>query len=211
MAILDSIKNMFDRKRSIEDLSFDELRKEKIRLEQEEGKLVRRVEDLEEQKQQLFLKGKDESSHRQKRIMATKIKELDVQGKNLDKSLRLISRQLRIINGFIQIKENEQLLEKAGVFDFISDIDLSTLQRYVEEASIEGAFQLDKFQEILDAIEETEKVVGEFEEDRDILEIMEAMEEAQVLERESPLEAEELARQRLSEILKEEEEPEAEL
>jgi len=208
MAILDPIKKWVRHKRSIEDISVDELRREKIRLEQEEAKMARQVEDLETQKQQLFLKGKDEASARQQRILATKIKELDVQARNLDKNLRFVSKQLRIINGFLQIKENQRLFQEAGVSGLISKIDLQTLQRYVEEASIEGVFQLDKFQDILSTLEETEKIVGVVEEDKDILEIMRAMQEAKLAEVERPEAVEELARHRLDEILHREE-PEA--
>jgi len=208
MAILDPIKKWVRHKRSIEDISVDELRREKIRLEQEEAKMARQVEDLETQKQQLFLKGKDEASARQQRILATKIKELDVQARNLDKNLRFVSKQLRIINGFLQIKENQRLFQEAGVSGLISKIDLQTLQRYVEEASIEGVFQLDKFQDILGTLEETEKIVGVVEEDKDILDIMRAMQEAKLAEMERPEAVDELARQRLDEILHREE-PEA--
>ncbi len=210
MDILGSIKErFFGDKRSIQDISVDELRKEKIRLEQEEGKLSRRVEELEKQKQELFLQGKDEPSQRKQRILAAKIKELDVQAKNLDKNLQFISRQLRIVNGFLQIKENERLMQESGVSSVISKIDLDTLRTYVERASVEGVFQLDKFQEILGTLEETDQLVGGVEEDKDILAIMQAFQEARLAEMESPEAAEELGLKRLDEILSKEE-PESE-
>ena len=205
MAVLDPIRKWLDRKRSIEDLTMDELRREKIRLEQEEGKLAHRVEDLEKQKQQLFMKGKDEPSELQQRILASKIKEVDVQAKNLAKNLRFISRQLRIINGFLQIKENERLLKESGISSLISTIDLATLRTYVEQASIEGVFQLDKFQDILTTLEETDRVVGDVEEDKDVLDIMKAFQEAKLTEMESPEAAEEFGIRRLDEILSKEE------
>lgn len=212
MAILESIKERFfgDDRRSIEDIGVDELRREKIRLEQDEGKLARRVEELEKQKQELFLQGKEEPSHRKQRILATKIKEVDVQAKNLDRNLQFISRQLRIVNGFLQIKENERLMQESGISSVISQIDLATLRTYVERASVEGVFQLDKFQEILGTLEETDQLVGGVEEDKDILEIMQAFEEAKLAEMERPEAAEEVGLKRLDEILSQEE-PEAEL
>ena len=205
MAVLDPIRKWLDRKRSIEDLTMDELRREKIRLEQEEGKLAHRVEQLEKQKQQLFTRGKDEPSALQQRILASKIKEVDVQAKNQGKNLRFISRQLRIINGFLQIKENERLLKESGISSLISTIDLATLRTYVEQASIEGVFQLDKFQDILTTLEETDRVVGDVEEDKDVLDIMKAFQEAKLTEMESPEAAEEFGIRRLDEILSKEE------
>jgi len=205
MAILDSLKGMFTRKRTLDDVSMDELRREKIRLEQEEARLTRQVEELERQKQQLFLKGKDEASERQQRILARKIKEVDVQARNIDKNLRFISHQLRVVNGFIQVKENQRLWQEAGISSIITQLDLEELQKYVEAASVEGALHLDKFRELLEGLEESERLVGLGEEDKDIEEIMRAMQEARQADLEAPGAVEELARQRLDEILHNEE------
>jgi len=210
MAVFDSLKKLFQKRRSINEITMDELRRERIRLEQEEARVAREVENLEEQKRQLFLKGKDEASQRQRAILARKIKELDVQARNQDKQLQFLSRQLRIVNGLTQLKESKRLLEHSGLSELITRLDLPTLQTYIEEASIDGAFHMDKFQEILRTIEDTSRIVGEVEEDRDILEIMKAMEEAKLAEMESPGLAEQIAERRLSEILAREE-PETEL
>lgn len=201
MAVTDSLKGLFNRKRSIDAITVDELRREKIRMEQEEAKLSRQVEELEKQKQQVFLKGKDEASERQMRILATKIKELDVQAANLDKTMRFISKQLRIVNGFIQIKENKRLLEQVGIANLISRIDMDTLQKYVDDASVEGAFRMDKFQKILGTVEDGESIVSAVDEDKDILEIMRAMQEAKQAEIERPEGIEDFARQKLDQVL----------
>jgi FtsZ-binding cell division protein ZapB len=164
MAVID-FKGFFQRKRSLKDITVDELRREKIRLEHEESRLAGQVEELERSKQQVFLRGKDESSERQQRILATKIKELDVQAGSMDRNLRFISKQLRIVNGFIQIKENQRLIQEAGLASIISSIDMEKLQQYVEQASVEGSFQWDKFESILGNLEDTEKITGGGEED----------------------------------------------
>ena len=204
MAMIRSLRKFFQRKRSLDSITLDELRRERIRLEQEEGKLARQVDRLEEQKKQLFLKGKDETSQRRRRILATQIKGLDTQAKNLDRNLQLISRQLRIINGFIQLKENQRLLTESGLSSIISAMDLGTLQRYVERATVDGLFRMDKFQELIGILEE--RPLEEIEEDRDILEIMRAMEEAKLAEVEKgPEEAEKLGLEMIDKILSREE------
>jgi hypothetical protein len=209
MAVID-FKGFFQRKRSLKDITVDELRREKIRLEHEESRLAGQVEELERSKQQVFLRGKDESSERQQRILATKIKELDVQAGSMDRNLRFISKQLRIVNGFIQIKENQRLIQEAGLASIISSIDMEKLQQYVEQASVEGSFQWDKFESILGNLEDTEKITGVGEEDKDIQEIMKAMQEAKVASVESPEAAETMARDKLDTILHKEK-PESEL
>lgn len=208
--VSDVLGRLFGKKRTLDDVTLDELRYEKIRLEQEEAKLARKVEELENQKQQLFLKGKDEPSERKRRIIATQIKEQDVQARNLDRQLQFCSRQLRIINGLIQVKENQALLSKAGLSRIIGTMDIGELRKYVERASVEGAFQLDRFQEILNTLEEPERVVGVLEEEKDVEAIMRAMAEAKALEMENPSAAAEEILGKLGEALSKTEEPERE-
>lgn len=198
MELFDRVRGIFGRKRTLADIGLDELRRERIGLEQEESKVIGRIEGLEQQKLQLFMRGKDEASELQRRMLANKIKELDAQAKSLSQNLAFISRQLRIINGFTQLKENERLLQMSNVSSLISRMDLSELQTFVDRASLEGVFQMDKFKEILGTLEEGEQVVGETEADEDVAAIMRAFEEAKLAEAEDPAEAERIARERLS-------------
>jgi hypothetical protein len=160
---------------TLEDLDLDDLSKEKTRLELEERKLIRRVEELEEKKQQLFEEGTKESSKRKQVILARKIKELDAQVRNLDKNLRFMSRQLRVLNGFVQLKENERLMQDAGISKLIAGVDLQTLQTYVDQATVDGVFHMDKFQDVLSVMEESQTVAGGYEEEEDIMEIVREM------------------------------------
>lgn len=159
----------------LEDLSLDSLQKEKTRLELEERKLIRRVEELEAQKRQLFEEGTREPSTRKQVILARKIKELDAQVANLDKNLQFFSRQLRVLNGFIQLKENERILRESGISRLITSVDLQTLQTYVDSATVDGVFHMDKFQDILSVMEESYAVAGGVQEEPDIMQIVREM------------------------------------
>ncbi len=179
MALFDSVKGLLGgRKRTLNDLSMDELRREKTRLEQMESKFIKEVEELERRKQELFQKGVEEGSERQRRIYARKIKELDVESKNIDKNLKFISRQLRVVNGFIQLKKNQALMEQMGLSDIIARMDIQDLEKYVEQASVEGEFNFEKLNDVLRSIEEADRLVEIAGEDKDIEEIVRAMEEA---------------------------------
>ena len=182
MALIDSIKKVLGRGKSLEDLPLDDLRREKIRLDQEEAKLIRDVDKIETQKKELFLKGKDESSQRQQMIIARKIKELDAQAKNMDRQLEFLSRQLRIVNGFMQLKENQRYLRESGLIGVLGKIDLEQLQEYVDKASIDGGFQMDKFAAILGTMEDGQQVLGQPAQDNDVLEIVRLMQQAKEAE-----------------------------
>lgn len=182
MDVIDSFKKLFGKSKSLDDLPLDDLRREKIRLDQEEAKVIREVEKIEGQKKDLFLKGKDESSQRQQMIIARKIKELDAQAKNMDRQLEFLSRQLRIINGFMQLKENQRYLRESGLIGVLGKIDLEHLQEYVDKASIDGGFQLDKFAAILGTMEEGQQVLGQPQQDDDVMEIVRLMQQAKEAE-----------------------------
>lgn len=178
MEILDRIKGLLTGKRRLDKISLDELRKERLRLEQIEQRISADVDDLERHKGELFAKGKDESSRRQQVVLARKIKELDAAARAKDRQLAMISRQTRIVAGLAAIKENHEMARDLGVSGIISKMDVGHLQNYVERATVEGKFQMERFAGILKAMEEPEGLEIAAEEDADTLAIVEAMQEA---------------------------------
>jgi hypothetical protein len=168
-----------DNKRTIADITLDDLRREKIRLDQEERKMLARLREVEADKRKLFEEGVKNASEREQRVLARKIKELDVEAKNMDRNLEYFSKQLRIINGFIQLKDNQRLLAEAGISSIISGIDLLDLQKYVDKATVDGEFHMDKFKEVLTTLEESGNVAGTIREDDDVMAIVRAMQQAQ--------------------------------
>ncbi len=175
------------KKKTIADITLDELRREKIRLDQDERKLLARIREVEVDKRKLFEEGVKNPSEREQKILARKIKELDVEARNMDRNLQFFSRQLRIINGFIQLKENQRILAESGLASLIGDIDLQTLQIYVDKASVSGEFHMDKFSEILGTLEEAGSVTSAVQEDDDVLQIVRVMQQAR--EAEDPVQA----------------------
>ena len=173
--------------KTIDDVTLDELRREKIRLDQEERKMLGRIREVETDKKKLFEDGVKNPSEREQKIVARKIKELDVEAKNMDRNLQFFSRQLRIINGFIQLKENQRILAESGISSIIGDIDLQTLQIYVDKATVDGEFHMDKFSEILHTLEESGGLTGAVREDDDVMGIVKAMQQAR--EAEDPVQA----------------------
>ena len=179
MGVTDLLKNLFGGKaKTLESVSLDELRRERIRVEQEEARQIKKLEELEQSKQKLFEKGTDEPAQRQQIVVARKIKELDQQARNFDQTLKLLSRQLRIVTGFIHVKENKELLAKTAVSSLLTKMDLADLQRFVEAATVEGQFQMDKFEHILGTLEDYDLDTAAASEDADTLAIVEAMNRA---------------------------------
>ncbi|MEI7989069.1 MAG: hypothetical protein WCI88_08515 [Chloroflexota bacterium] len=163
---------------SLEDLQLDDLRREKIRLEQEERKMLARLKEVEKQKRQMFDEGVRNASEREQRVVARRIKELDVEASNMDRMLQIISKQMRTINGLVQLKERVRMSSESGLSKILQGIDLQDLLVYVDKASVDGEFHMDKFDEMLNALEEADSISPEYREDKDVLDIMKAMQQA---------------------------------
>jgi hypothetical protein len=184
------LSNIFSRKKTLAKISLDELRREQIRITQEERKLISKVEEAEKRKREMFIQGKNEHSETKRRIIARDFKVADSKAQHLERSLQIFSKQIRILNGFVAIKENEQILKKMGVSKLINSMDLVELQRYVEEASTEGEFMMEKFSTILGVMEEQEAALGELAGDKDIEEIMNVWREYETVDDEEKVLAE---------------------
>lgn len=185
MELLNTFKQWFSGKKTLDRIPVDDIRKERLRLEQVEQRFTREVEDLEKRKQELFAKGKDESSQRQQILLARKIKELDAAAQAKDRQLAMISRQIRVLTGFMMLKENSQMVKEMGVSSVISSMNLDELQAYVDKATIEGQFQMERFAQLLKTMESPEgaDMAGE---DADTLSIVAAMQEAREAESGDP-------------------------
>ena len=165
-------------KTSLDDLSLDDMRREKIRLDQEERKMLARLREVEGQKRNLFEEGVRNASEREQRVVARRIKELDVEAASMDRTLQAISKQTRIINGLLQVKERYRFMAESGVSGLLKDIDLQDLIIYIDKASVDGEFHLDKFDELIRALEEAEAVAPGFKEDKDVQDIVLQMQKA---------------------------------
>lgn len=165
-------------RQTLQNVSPKDIRREKIKVEQTENRVTREIEDLEKQKEAFFSKGVHTGSDRQKLQFARKIKELDAQVQARDQQLALISRNLRVLNGISQLKENERVLRDLGMEGVVNSMDLTELQSYVEKATVEGQFQMDKFNEILGALDSAERVYKFETDDSDTLAILDAMNRA---------------------------------
>jgi hypothetical protein len=178
MALMDGVKRLFTGKKRLSKVTPDEIRRERIRLEQIEQRVGKEIDELERRKQELFVKGKGDVTQRQQVGLARKIKELDVAVRAKDKQIALVSRQMRVLSGLTMIKENEALARDLGVSSIVSKMDLGELQQYVEKATIDGQFQMERLAEILGTLEgPLDQDLG-MAEDADTMAIVAAMQEA---------------------------------
>jgi hypothetical protein len=166
------------KKMKIEDVPVDDLRREKISLEQEERKLLARLKDIEKQKRLVFDDGVQAAGVREQRVNARRYKELDDEASNMDKMLQIISQQMRVLNGLVQLKERSRMAAESGLNSIIKDMDLHDLTVYITKASVDGEFNMDKLSQILGHLGEADGLSPEYREDQDVIDIMHAMQQA---------------------------------
>lgn len=168
------IRQRFSRQpQTLDDIPLEELRREQVRLEQQEKKLLREISEYEDQKNALYAEGKAArgSVHRQRSI-ALKIKSVDDQVKMTDRKLRTISKQLQAANNFIYLKQSKRELEQSGLFGMINQMDLEELDAWIERASIDGELNVTKLEEMLRRVNSSMDLARDIEEDPEIASIM---------------------------------------
>lgn len=162
----------------LEDVPLDTLKMEKIQLEQQEKKTLSRLREIEQRKRQLFSEGvQGQSSEREQMVLARKIRDLDGEAAGLDQVLQALSKQMRVVNGLVQIKERSLILS-ASSQTILSRLNMDDVLRYVNLSSADGEFQMTKFDDLLRAMDMNASIAPEYHEDKDVLDIMKAMQRA---------------------------------
>lgn len=178
MDIFQSIKNLLGGRKTLAKLQVDELRRERVRLEQLERQLCEDLESLEARKKALFEKGVAEKNPRQQAMLARRIKQMSGEIQVKDRSMQMVGKQSAVLGGLTALKENEALVEQMGLSSLVGQMDLAQLQSYVEKATVKGEFQMEKFAEMMQVFDTANDIVSGGEEDEDVLSIMAAMQEA---------------------------------
>jgi membrane protease subunit (stomatin/prohibitin family) len=163
---------------SLDDIPLDDLKREKVRLDQRERTMISEIQDIETEKRKLFEEGVRNNIQREQRIIARHIKELDQRAQNMDRMLQTISKQMRILSGQVTLKERSRIMAESGIASVLKTIDLQDLVVLIDLASVDGEFQEEKFDDLLRALEGSGAHTPEISEDEDVLQIMREMQMA---------------------------------
>lgn len=169
--ILETVKNKWLAKSSIDRLKSEELRRRNALLKNEERRLYTEIEGTEKAKDQLFEQARSkEVSDRQRMQAARKIEGLDNRLKDLDRRLTRNSKEQRMVEGILRMKEQAGA-ENTG--SLLQDIDPNELREWLEEelvglqiadekaAQILGLLDQDSSYEIYPAVSEAQQAIYE--------------------------------------------------
>lgn len=172
MNILDNLKGIFSKQKGLGDLGMDELLKARVQLEREQERVLRKIDEIERQKAALDSQGRAERSVRKQKLLAEQILQLEARAKQYDRNLGFFSKQLRITDGLVFLKENERVLSNTPLGDIIGRMNMAELQEYVDKATLSGSFQLDKMDQLLGVFEESEDLLRPDKDDQRVSSIV---------------------------------------
>ena len=167
MGIISRIRgNPFDR------LELDQLGVEKIKLERRERLVIGDIRTL-SGKQKLLLKsgfGKDIS---EQRVLARQIDQADKQVKLKNIQLKRLSEEIKVVDNFIFVQENRELLEDSGFMKVITKIPKNKLSEYLGQINLQESLERDKVTGVLHTMESEFGLVGDVEDDTATSELLE--------------------------------------
>ena len=154
MGIFKNVRGLFSKRQKLSDLDVDELRKARVQLEREQARVLRQIDEIEDQKAALDTEGRAERSARKQKLLAQQILQLEAQAKHHDRNLSYFSKQLRIVDGFIFLKENQRAISNTPLGSIISQMDTAELQAYVEKLEEEADDDIERTDRLVEEIED---------------------------------------------------------
>jgi hypothetical protein len=167
------LRSLFGKKkRTLKDLAVDDLRREQLGLQQEQIRLDRELERLDKDEAQLKSEYALAASTTQKKSIARKIQDLRTRRMGADTKVSYLQKIMRTVNGFLLIKENMAFFEKMGVASALAQMDMSEIEAFINEATIEGTLQQEKLAAMLQQVTDGVAQISESASDRSLDDLM---------------------------------------
>lgn len=146
MALIDKL---FNRKKTLSELSAQELRREEILIGKQRDKLFKRVEQIAGEKQKIFQQGAAQKSPELRKALAQDF-ELRTQEQLLSaRELSLRSKELLTLSRLRMVKENQGRGSALGRLN-LTDKDVARISGWIEDDSVSQDMYLDRLNGLLD-------------------------------------------------------------
>jgi hypothetical protein len=171
-------KNIWDKIfRRKKKLTLEEVRVEEKRLELRENQLVKKMERLDVEKNDLFKKGAETKSRALRQIYARKFEEATKRGQLEELELSRLGKEIRVVGRIRMVLERQQKAPSAmPLLERLDETQLHELMKLVDTAELKDAEFMEKVDVLLGITErEPEEVEGALGEEG--LEVMKVWEE----------------------------------
>src|SRR6476660_3030576 len=153
MALIDKI---FGKKKTLSELSRQELRREEILLTKQRERLFKRIGDIATQKQKIFQQGAQQKSPELRKALAQDF-ELKTQEQLMAaRELNLRSKELLTVSRLRMVKENSEKGRALGRLN-LTDKDVAKISGWIEDDSVTQDMYNERLNSILELGAESDK------------------------------------------------------
>lgn len=149
MGFFDFFRTAAPKKRTLSEISVDELNRERINCQQEMAKVERELEKLLKDESQLKNEYASAVSDSQRKSIARKIQDGRMRQRQVEGWISRVSQNQRIVQNFLMIKKNEEFYKRAGVLQILNTMDVVEIERFINESVVNGTLDNEKLVEIL--------------------------------------------------------------
>lgn len=153
MALIDRI---FGKKKTLSELSRQELRREEILLEKNRDRLFKKIEQVTVEKQKIFQQGASQKSPELRKALALQFEMKTQEQLMAARELNLRSKELMTVSRLRMIKENSEKGKALGRLN-VTDKDVARITQWIEDDAVTQEMYREKLDQILELGEEADK------------------------------------------------------
>ena len=153
MALIDKI---FGKKKTLSELSRQELRREEILLTKQRDRLFKKIGDISTAKQKIFQQGAQQKSPELRKALAQDF-ELKTQEQLMAaRELNLRSKELMTVSRLRLVQENKARGSALGRLN-VTDKDVAAISKWIEDDAVSQDMYLDRLNSLLDLGAQSDK------------------------------------------------------
>lgn len=149
--------NVFNRKttglpENLQQLDTDSLRKERIRLDNEERRLNKLVINTQRKRTNTlnnYHAARENGENHQAKLVARQLKNIDDELRGLDLRHDALNKQQRMTNGLMVLKENEAFITRIAGSSQLNKMNIVELQSWVEHATEKGELSMERLEQMI--------------------------------------------------------------
>jgi DNA topoisomerase VI subunit A len=153
MALIDKI---FGRKKTLSELTRQELRREEILLEKQRDRLFKKMEQITVDKQKIFQQGATQKSPDLRKALALQFEMKTQEQLMSSRELNLRTKELMTVGRLRMVKENS---EKGKVFGRlnVTDKDVARISQWIEDDAVSVEMYQQRLDQVLEVGEQADK------------------------------------------------------
>lgn len=153
MALIDKI---FGRKKTLSELSKQELRKEEIIIGKQRDRLFKRIEEIAAAKQKIFQQGATQKSPELRKALAQQFELKGQEQMMVARELNLRSKELMTVSRLRIVQESREAGKALGRLN-VTDKDMAKITSWIEDDAVNQDMYQERLDQILDLGQQADK------------------------------------------------------